>query len=909
MGRLTVLFRQYSVSESCMSVAITSSTETASSAKTLWIGNSVFAIADQVLISGTNFVTMVLLARGLSSPAAFGAFVLVHSILLFSNSLQSALVTQPHNVLGASRHGQDYIRYTSSTIFLQIALALLAGTAIGFVWVVGAFVGWSLSPLILAMLPTVIAWQLHEFMRRVLYTENRTSMALLIDVLGYGGQLLAICVLYWRGHMTGPSALYAISGASAVAATVGIWQIRKSISWHCDWDVIRENWHFGKWLAGGYIVGNWFSSQFLIFLAAGVLGTGAAGILRAIHTIFGPMRILAQAFSTLLPTRFARTLAHRGQSAFRLDVRKAFLIATPLLGGYCLLVSVFSSVILTAAFGEKYAGHERLLMLYAISAFLGYLSIIFAASLRATRHTRQIFYCELSATLAVVPLSGFLIPLVGIDGVVLGMIFTDLTLLILFYRTYRAILVDTASLSFDAAQTIIPIESEEQEQEFGCPLTKSSSSPGRQQLLLQVFDALDKANIPYCVSHGYQGYPEHIPSDVDCIMPEEVLITSLPMALRNLRGKGITIVQWLRGGAHGIVLRLQTSQVYSAFLQLDVSDGCNLNKRLHFYSAEEILKDRRRYKQFWVPSSKMEFGCSLIRRVTKGNLDEVHLIRLSQLYREDRSGCQEQIGRFWGRASTAVLTQAAESDNWEVVRKALLRLRIELLVRAALRCPIKTLLNALSGATRRVKRCFKPGGFHLALLGPDGAGKSTIANAVQQELSPAFLSSACRSFPPRLLNRPVGDPSSPHEILPRSRSASILRAALYWWTYYSPGYFFTVHPALVGNSLVIHDRHLIDCLIDPVRYRYSGPDWLVRLIWRWTPKPELIILLDVPADVIQARKQEVPYEVSFKQRIAYRELVEQLPNGRIVNGARPLDQVVTEVKELILHNLTNRLVH
>ena len=75
-------------------------------------------------ISAANFVTMVLLARGLTQ-ADFGGFTLVYSVLLFANSLQSGLVTQPHNILGATRRGEDYIRYTTSTAVSQLVLAAI----------------------------------------------------------------------------------------------------------------------------------------------------------------------------------------------------------------------------------------------------------------------------------------------------------------------------------------------------------------------------------------------------------------------------------------------------------------------------------------------------------------------------------------------------------------------------------------------------------------------------------------------------------------------------------------------------------------------------------------------------------------------------------------------------------------
>ena len=68
-------------------------------------------VADQALISLASFVTMVLLARGLS-PEEFGSFTLVYAALLFAGSVQSALITQPHAVLAATRSGSAYTRFT-----------------------------------------------------------------------------------------------------------------------------------------------------------------------------------------------------------------------------------------------------------------------------------------------------------------------------------------------------------------------------------------------------------------------------------------------------------------------------------------------------------------------------------------------------------------------------------------------------------------------------------------------------------------------------------------------------------------------------------------------------------------------------------------------------------------------------
>jgi thymidylate kinase len=112
---------------------------------------------------------------------------------------------------------------------------------------------------------------------------------------------------------------------------------------------------------------------------------------------------------------------------------------------------------------------------------------------------------------------------------------------------------------------------------------------------------------------------------------------------------------------------------------------------------------------------------------------------------------------------------------------------------------------------------------------------------------------------------------------------------------------------LARATLVLNDRHFVDILVDPKRYRYGGPLWLLRLIWRLTPKPDLIVLLDAPPEVLQARKQEVPFDETARQRNAYVSMVAGLENGHLVNAAQPFEHVVNDVGGIILRLLASRI--
>src|SRR3954452_24182834 len=110
-------------------------------------GKTFWALGDQVLISGTNFVTTVLVARSLSMPE-FGAFSVIYGVLLLCNIIQSTLITQAHNVLAATLTGQAYRRYTGSTAVQQLMIVGIEAMLVAPLAIVGYFVVWTTTAML-----------------------------------------------------------------------------------------------------------------------------------------------------------------------------------------------------------------------------------------------------------------------------------------------------------------------------------------------------------------------------------------------------------------------------------------------------------------------------------------------------------------------------------------------------------------------------------------------------------------------------------------------------------------------------------------------------------------------------------------------------------------------------------------
>jgi thymidylate kinase len=186
----------------------------------------------------------------------------------------------------------------------------------------------------------------------------------------------------------------------------------------------------------------------------------------------------------------------------------------------------------------------------------------------------------------------------------------------------------------------------------------------------------------------------------------------------------------------------------------------------------------------------------------------------------------------------------------------------------------------------------------IVVLGPDGAGKSSVIQGLMKDLAVEGRVVKMRHLKPFLArqrrDRSVLVNPVPHGLPPRSAMSSLAKIFLWLAEEWAANLFQDKK-----GELLICDRYYHDLLIDPVRYRYGGPIWASRMIGKLMPRPRLWLLLDAPAEVLQARKQEVSPEETDRQRQAYLEFVEKQRNHVVIDASQALDNVVSDAKKAI----------
>jgi thymidylate kinase len=150
-------------------------------------------------------------------------------------------------------------------------------------------------------------------------------------------------------------------------------------------------------------------------------------------------------------------------------------------------------------------------------------------------------------------------------------------------------------------------------------------------------------------------------------------------------------------------------------------------------------------------------------------------------------------------------------------------------------------------------------GRFVALVGPDGTGKTTVAewlaNAWPGPTSYVHFRPPLRAPLPRRPSE-VGSVDVPKHTHAGPRTLGwlrLLRSVLLFWL----GYRRRVRPALASGALVVADRWGYGYVAQPVALRFAGPPWLGRLAVRLLPRPDLVVNLAAPVATIRARKGEL----------------------------------------------------
>ena len=440
-----------------------------------------------------------------------------------------------------------------------------------------------------------------------------------------------------------------------------------------------------------------------------------------------------------------------------------------------------------------------------------------------------------------------------------------------------------------------------------------------EQKLTDIFAGLNGSEIPYCLLRGHDelSTASHR-RELDLLLAADHLQAFTRLAERE---GFVPLPSWGYAPHYFYVAYEEANDVW---LKLDVVTEIRYGQPIRNLStdlAERCLAGRQLEESVYILSPADELLTLLLHcLLDKAAFRTEHRSRLKCLRSEAAKNIEidwktsSYVEQYFPLAMTwRKMAYLIEADNWS----QLLNLRRIVARHFFWQEPI---MNTLRSLGNRLLRQLRPTlivlwrrGLSVALLAPDGAGKTTLSkNLADEDYLKAKLiymgsnpESATIGLPTtswlkkKVKTRNHKKPGLQINLL---RSLNFANRVLEQWYRSAVGFYHKW-----SGKFVIFDRYVYDS------YLAASTTSRGKRLRRWflrssCPAPDLVILLDAPGALLFQRKGEHSPEILERQRQVFLSLKAKLPNMVVVDASRSASDVQRRVIHLIWQYYGNRLL-
>jgi O-antigen/teichoic acid export membrane protein len=334
--------------------------------------NGGLSILDQGLISGSNFLISVLLARWLI-PAQYGAYAVAFGIYILLTLVYQSLVLEPMMVYGGSTHRNNlrgYLRpLLSIHVILSLAIFLIFGAsaAVAYVWwphggLSGALVGVTLAS------PCALLFALA---RRCFYLELSPGQSVVGAAL-YCALVLSGLWIFNRHGLLSAFTAFVLLGLGALGTSV-LLLLRLKLpaggpipSTSATW---RQHYQYGGWALAGAIA-SWIPAYIYYPLVSSFGSMAQSGQLKALMNFTLPLEQIKGALALLLLPYAARIHDQDEASSTKLMVARMSLIGAGVAIAYWAVMVPLQRPLFHFLYSDRYNSVAHLLPVVAFGSIV-----------------------------------------------------------------------------------------------------------------------------------------------------------------------------------------------------------------------------------------------------------------------------------------------------------------------------------------------------------------------------------------------------------------------------------------------------------------------------------------------------------------------------------------------------------
>jgi O-antigen/teichoic acid export membrane protein len=358
-----------------------------------------WAVASQAVISGTNFLTTVILVRGLGLEA-FGVFSICFLLAMMVHNFLGSFLLTPLATIGPRLRVSSLPAYRG--FLLANALAFAATTSLALAALVLVVSG-SIT-LAVATAAVSATGTIAELLRRQQFALGSPARAFVVDAIRYGVQAASLLALLLIAHeaLAPAAALLVLATGAAAGSLAGLRGFgnprRHRRFWSAVWS---RHWDVAKWTTPSVAL-DAIQTSGILLIGAALLGPAALGAVRAMQSFANVTNVVSLALQSALPSMAARVNATAGRSAmFR-------MLAGVALPAVAALLAVAATVLATAGytlptwFGVDAAPAILILGAYLTLNILAPVRLAVSTALLVGNAAKRVFTSTLAGTVIAV---------------------------------------------------------------------------------------------------------------------------------------------------------------------------------------------------------------------------------------------------------------------------------------------------------------------------------------------------------------------------------------------------------------------------------------------------------------------------------------------------------------------------
>lgn len=356
-------------------------------------GKTSWAFLDQALVSGTNFLSNILLAKYLGIEE-FGVYVIiVLGMLLFTLIFQSLVTVPMMNITPKIAVKEEYLKVIKiQSLGSSVVLSLISYLILKFSWVLDK--NWDLSDYSLIITILIFVTLNQDFIRRYFYVKEKPKLSFISDTvrntLFLGGT--TVLFLHYTISLQKTLLILTVANLLAIIPFYAIYKNLKISIYRFKMHFMR-NWMFSKWLLASSII-QWVSDNTFMLGAGAFLGATAVGAQKAAQSLFGVTHIFFHALDNIVPLKLATYIKDKDHKSIVNYIVRLIFIGLFVVGFFTLIFLVFKNTLFETLFNKDYLPYTYLLYYIAIFYISLALTNPIVYLIKATENTKVLFLAQ-----------------------------------------------------------------------------------------------------------------------------------------------------------------------------------------------------------------------------------------------------------------------------------------------------------------------------------------------------------------------------------------------------------------------------------------------------------------------------------------------------------------------------------